>query len=119
MWRNWQTRYFEVVVPQGVQVQVLPCAPKSIQPPAVKRFIMKTTLFLLLLSAVLLTGCARRYVITLSNGTRLTAVGKPQFQDGQYFFKDASGRTGSLPAGRVREIAPASMAREKDSQFIK
>ncbi len=26
-WRNWQTRYFEVVVPNGVQVQVLPCAP--------------------------------------------------------------------------------------------
>ncbi len=26
-WRNWQTRYFEVVVPQGMQVQVLPCAP--------------------------------------------------------------------------------------------
>src|ERR1043165_9470482 len=26
-WWNWQTRYFEVVVPKGVQVQVLPCAP--------------------------------------------------------------------------------------------
>jgi hypothetical protein len=31
MWWNWQTRYFEVVVPQGVQVQVLPCAPKLIR----------------------------------------------------------------------------------------
>ncbi len=28
-WRNWQTRYFEVVVPYGVQVQVLPCAPNT------------------------------------------------------------------------------------------
>ena len=28
-WRNWQTRYFEVVVPYGVQVQVLPCAPNA------------------------------------------------------------------------------------------
>ena len=27
LWWNWQTRYFEVVVPQGVQVQVLLCAP--------------------------------------------------------------------------------------------
>ena len=27
MWWNWQTRYFEVVVPKGVQVQVLSCAP--------------------------------------------------------------------------------------------
>ena len=29
IWRNWQTRYFEVVVPKGVQVQVLLCAPES------------------------------------------------------------------------------------------
>jgi hypothetical protein len=29
MWWNWQTRYFEVVVPKGVQVQVLSCAPFS------------------------------------------------------------------------------------------
>ena len=27
IWWNWQTRYFEVVVPKGVQVQVLLCAP--------------------------------------------------------------------------------------------
>ena len=27
LWWNWQTRYFEVVVPQGVQVQVLLSAP--------------------------------------------------------------------------------------------
>ena len=27
MWRNWQTRYFEVVVEQSVQVRILPCAP--------------------------------------------------------------------------------------------
>ena len=27
VWWNWQTRYFEVVVPQGVQVQVLLRAP--------------------------------------------------------------------------------------------
>jgi hypothetical protein len=27
---KWQTRYFEVVVPQGMQVQVLPCAPQII-----------------------------------------------------------------------------------------
>jgi hypothetical protein len=34
MWWNWQTRYFEVVVPQGVQVQVLSCAPNFFQHPA-------------------------------------------------------------------------------------
>ena len=31
MWWNWQTRYFEVVVPKGVQVQVLPCAPNFLR----------------------------------------------------------------------------------------
>jgi hypothetical protein len=30
LWWNWQTRYFEVVVPQGVQVQVLLTAPTSL-----------------------------------------------------------------------------------------
>ncbi len=29
LWWNWQTRYFEVVVPQGVQVQILLSAPIS------------------------------------------------------------------------------------------
>ncbi len=29
-WRNWQTRYFEVVVPQGVQVRVLSWAIKRL-----------------------------------------------------------------------------------------
>jgi multidrug transporter EmrE-like cation transporter len=32
IWWNWQTRYFEVVVPQGVQVQVLLCAPILMRP---------------------------------------------------------------------------------------
>ena len=36
IWWNWQTRYFEVVVGQPVQVQVLLCAPlhqsKSFRP---------------------------------------------------------------------------------------
>ena len=27
IWWNWQTRYFEVVVPKGIEVQVLLCAP--------------------------------------------------------------------------------------------
>src|SRR6266699_5537998 len=33
IWWNWQTRYFEVVVPQGVQVQVLLSAPTSLELP--------------------------------------------------------------------------------------
>jgi hypothetical protein len=33
IWWNWQTHYFEVVVGQPVQVQVLLCAPKFQFPP--------------------------------------------------------------------------------------
>jgi len=80
---------------------------------------MKRLLPLLLLLSVLLTGCARNYVITMSNGSRVTTKGKPKLQDGIYVFKDFRGQPGQVPAGRVREIAPASMAKEEGSQFFK
>ena len=61
--------------------------------------------------------CTRHYVITLTNGTRVTTKGKPKLQEGSYTFKDARGQPAMVPAGRVREIAPASMANDKKSQF--
>ena len=73
----------------------------------------------LLLLAVLLTGCARNYVITMSNGARITTKGKPKLQNGSYVFKDASGQPAQVSAGRVREIAPASMSTVEGSQFMK
>lgn len=78
---------------------------------------MKRFLPILLLLSVLLTGCARHYVITMNNGSRVTTQGKPKLQGGNYVFKDAKGQPGQVPAGRVREIAPASMATEEGSQF--
>ena len=78
----------------------------------VKRFLPA-----LLLLSVLLAGCARNYVITLNNGTRVTTRGKPKLQGGTYLFKDAKGQPAQVSAGRVREIAPASMAREESTQF--
>src|SRR5439155_10251440 len=36
IWWNWQTRYFEVVVPQGVQVQVLLSAPSFLRKPRIR-----------------------------------------------------------------------------------
>jgi len=80
---------------------------------------MKTFLLALLLFSVLLTGCARNYVITMNNGTRITTNGKPKLQGSNYHFKDAKGQPAQVSAGRVREIAPASMAKEEGSQFVK
>ena len=70
-----------------------------------------------LLGIVLLTGCTRRYVITLNNGNQITSKGKPQLQGNSYIFEDVTGQKGFVPAGRVREIAPASMASPSSSQF--
>ena len=83
------------------------------EPPMMKRFLPT-----LLLLSVLLTGCARNYVITMSNGTRVTTRGKPKLQDGSYLFKDAKGQPAQVSAGRVREIAPASMAKDEAAQFM-
>ena len=74
-------------------------------------------LALLLLGLLLLTGCARNYVITMANGRTVTTASKPKLVKGCYVWKDGLGQTQSLPEGRVREIAPASMAKEKQKQF--
>lgn len=73
---------------------------------------MKSILLVLSLGAVLLAGCARHYVITLNNGNQITTNGKPQRSgDGEsYVFTDFRGQPGQVPIGRIREIAPASMA---------
>jgi hypothetical protein len=62
-------------------------------------------------------GCARSYVMKMQNGTRLTTSNKPKLDRGYYVFKDSSGRKMQIPAGRVREIEPASDAAEEKSQF--
>ena len=57
-----------------------------------------------------MTGCARSYVITLTNGGRIVSAGKPKLDKGIYTYKDVRGEKFSVPALRVREIAPASMS---------
>ena len=72
---------------------------------------MKRLLLPALAGLLILSGCARKYVIIMGNGERITTVGKPRLDGNYYHFKDASGREGiPIHTGRVREIAPASMA---------
>jgi hypothetical protein len=79
---------------------------------------MKTASFLLL-SLLLLSGCANQYVMTLNNGTKLTTASKPKLEHGRYSYKDANGGEHFVPAGRVRQVEPQSMAQEdeKKNQF--
>ena len=67
---------------------------------------------------LLLTGCARNYVISLTNGDRLNASSRPKLENGYYHYKDASGREARpIFASRVREIAPASMVTDPNASF--
>ena len=74
-------------------------------------------LVLLGLSCLLLSGCAQRYVITLNNGTQIDSRGKPRRVGASYVVKDADGKEIRIPAGRVSEIAPASMKEEEADKF--
>ena len=45
---------------------------------------MKIFSLLLMLGFGLLTGCARNYVVTLTNGTQVGTKNKPELKDGAY-----------------------------------
>ncbi len=70
---------------------------------------MKILSLSLLAGLLLLSGCASRYVVTLNNTAQITTKSKPKLKDGAWHFKDSSGQQRSIPAGRVSEVAPASM----------
>jgi hypothetical protein len=72
---------------------------------------------LLFLACLLLTGCAQRYVVTLNNGTQIDSMGKPRRDGASYIIKDGDGKETRIPAGRVSEIAPASMQEEEADKF--
>jgi|SRR6516225_3009991 hypothetical protein len=80
-------------------------------------FIMNRFALFLLISVTALTGCARQYVMKLSNGTRVTTAGKPKLKNGYYTFKDAAGNEHRESQNRVLEIEPASMAEEEKTRF--
>ena len=65
-----------------------------------------------MLVLTLASGCARSYVLTLNNGSRIVSAGKPKLAGGHYIYQDVRGEKFSVPASRVREIAPTSMAQD-------
>jgi hypothetical protein len=67
------------------------------------------SLLLLPVCALALCGCARHYTIVTNNGAQIGTLGKPRLSDDVYLYKDLQGRKRSVPAGRVREVAPSSM----------
>jgi hypothetical protein len=71
-------------------------------------------LMLSLLAAVLLSGCAHRYDIMLTNGGRVTNVTKPVLdrETGVFTYNDVAGHEHKISAGRVVDIGPHSKKNE-------
>jgi hypothetical protein len=67
-------------------------------------------LILAVVALGLLAGCARNYSILTNNGGVITARGKPVFdkQNAVFVYRDLNGVERIVPAGSVRQIAPAS-----------
>jgi hypothetical protein len=80
-------------------------------------FTMNRFALCLVICLAALTGCARQYVMKLSNGTRVTTASKPKLKNGYYTFKDAAGNPNKISQNRVLEIEPASMAEEEKTRF--
>jgi uncharacterized protein YcfL len=76
---------------------------------------VKKLIFVSLCSLLLVSGCARHYVIHMNNGNQIVANGKPKFNGSAYTFKDTKGRERSVPRGRVSSISPASMSKHEES----
>ncbi|HEY3855533.1 MAG TPA: YgdI/YgdR family lipoprotein [Verrucomicrobiae bacterium] len=60
--------------------------------------------------ALLLSGCARHYDMTLTNGMRVTNVTKPVLDEeaSTYSYKDVAGNEHKVSQVRVLEIKPHS-----------
>jgi hypothetical protein len=72
---------------------------------------MKKIWFLLLLCS--LCGCAHRYVMKLTNGMQITSPNRPKLKGSYYYYKGPGGEEQVVAQSRVREIEPASMAKEE------
>ncbi len=76
---------------------------------------MKKAALPLLVGLLALAGCARHYVMRLNNGAEITTATKPKLKEGIYYFNDAKGEQHAVAAARVREVAPASVAKKENT----
>lgn len=53
----------------------------------------------------------------MSNGVNIVTSSKPKLKGARYYFKDATGQEKWVPESQVREIEPASMAKEEQPMF--
>jgi hypothetical protein len=74
---------------------------------------MKKLPIALLAGLLVLSGCSSAYIIKTTNGSEITTPSKPKLEGGAYVYKDAKGEQHMIARGRVREIEPASMAKEE------
>lgn len=65
---------------------------------------MGRNLALFALTALLLSGCVRRYAITLNNSDVILTTSRPKLVRGYYVFKDADGQEVRVNELRVRQI---------------
>jgi len=78
---------------------------------------MRKTLLPALTGILLLTGCARNYVIVQNDFSRIYVHNKPKFKDGYYYYKDAHGEQQVISSNRVREVSPADMVSNPNAPF--
>jgi hypothetical protein len=80
----------------------------SIEKHSRKAALRGTTFLAWLFCAAFLSGCARHYDMTLTNGMRITNVTKPKLyrEEGAYYYKDVAGNVHHVSSGRVVEIKP-------------
>jgi hypothetical protein len=78
---------------------------------------MKKVIAFLFLT-VLLAGCRTSYDVTLNNGALFSGVSKPKLDRDRnvYVFKNAAGKTYTVPETRVRGIEPHASAKNKKKE---
>jgi len=87
----------------------------AVWPSALNRSMKSLPVLVSVLLLVLLgAGCARNYNIITHSGRSITTKGKPKYDEANSSFKytDVRGEARTIPAGSVREIAPASDAKD-------
>ena len=77
---------------------------------------MKKIALGLLFAAVICAGCTTAYSIRLNDSMVITSRGKPKLdqEHNVWVYTDASGQTQAIPVGRVTQIAPQSMDKDKN-----